>query len=230
MIEAHCIVIKRYLNVRIRWGVAYSTLERILLKKSDPRVMRTRQLLRDALLTLMAVKGFEAISVQDITDKAALNRATFYLHYSDKHDLLWQITQEILSELRVLPVPIVPDAQEQIEPERLQAFFGQIFAHVARHQRFYALMLNEGSPPEFAARIHDYIYDIGLKWLLRAGKRDWQMPPEMMMSGIAGAYLGVVRWWIAGGMQVNSETLAQQFMRLILFGMMDDDRLPPVLP
>ena len=57
-------------------------------KTMDPRVRRTRQLLHDALERLLATRDFEAISIQDITDAATLNRATFYDHYPDKATLL----------------------------------------------------------------------------------------------------------------------------------------------
>jgi AcrR family transcriptional regulator len=54
----------------------------------DPRIRRTRQLLQGALRTLMQTRSFEEISVQDITDAATVNRATFYDHYADKFALL----------------------------------------------------------------------------------------------------------------------------------------------
>jgi AcrR family transcriptional regulator len=54
----------------------------------DPRIRRTRQLLQGALLELMRTKSFDEVSVQDITDAATVNRATFYDHYTDKYALL----------------------------------------------------------------------------------------------------------------------------------------------
>jgi AcrR family transcriptional regulator len=54
----------------------------------DPRIRRTRQLLQGALRTLLAKKGFDDLSVQDIADEATVNRATFYDHYTDKFALL----------------------------------------------------------------------------------------------------------------------------------------------
>jgi len=54
----------------------------------DPRVRRTRHLLQDALRKLLEEKEFDKISVQDITEVATLNRATFYAHYPDKFALL----------------------------------------------------------------------------------------------------------------------------------------------
>jgi len=61
---------------------------------NDPRVLRTRQLLQTALLELMQEKPFQAISVTDLTRRATLNRATFYLHYLDKFDLLAQSARD----------------------------------------------------------------------------------------------------------------------------------------
>lgn len=54
---------------------------------TDPRVRRTRKLLQDAFRELVHEKRFSAISVQDITERATVNRATFYAHYRDKEEL-----------------------------------------------------------------------------------------------------------------------------------------------
>ena len=54
----------------------------------DPRIRRTRQLLQGALKTLLQTKNFDEITVQDITEAATVNRATFYDHYADKFALL----------------------------------------------------------------------------------------------------------------------------------------------
>src|SRR5271155_2019051 len=57
----------------------------------DPRIRRTRRLLLDALKRLLEEKEFDKISIQDITESATLNRATFYAHYPDKFALLEQL-------------------------------------------------------------------------------------------------------------------------------------------
>jgi len=54
--------------------------------KNDRRVERTQQLLRAALLSLIEEKGFEALTVQDIIDRANVGRATFYSHFDNKED------------------------------------------------------------------------------------------------------------------------------------------------
>ena len=60
---------------------------------TDPRILRSRRMLMDALSKLLTQKDFEEISVQEIAEEATLNRATFYLHYPDKSALLLAMTE-----------------------------------------------------------------------------------------------------------------------------------------
>lgn len=73
-----------------------------LTKGLDPRVKRTRTLLQQAFLDLMREKSFSTITVQDITERATVNRATFYAHFEDKYALLNALVhsrfQQMLSE------------------------------------------------------------------------------------------------------------------------------------
>src|SRR5580692_8568779 len=59
----------------------------------DPRIVRSRRMLMEALARLLNQKEFADISVQEIADEATLNRATFYLHYPDKNALLQAMTE-----------------------------------------------------------------------------------------------------------------------------------------
>jgi AcrR family transcriptional regulator len=63
-------------------------------EKLDPRVKRTRQMIEQAFLELVKEKGFQAISVQDVTERAGINRATFYAHFPDKFALLDHAIQQ----------------------------------------------------------------------------------------------------------------------------------------
>ena len=68
-------------------------------ESTDPRILRSRRMLMDALAKLLTQKEFEDISVQEIADEATLNRATFYLHYPDKGALLQAMTEFRFKEL-----------------------------------------------------------------------------------------------------------------------------------
>ena len=57
-------------------------------EKLDPRVKRTRQMLEQAFMDVVREKGLQSVSVQDIAERAGVNRATFYAHFEDKYALL----------------------------------------------------------------------------------------------------------------------------------------------
>jgi AcrR family transcriptional regulator len=63
-----------------------------MIETVDPRILRSRRMLMEALVRLLTQKEFEDISIQEIADEATLNRATFYLHYPDKNALLQAMT------------------------------------------------------------------------------------------------------------------------------------------
>ena len=66
---------------------------------TDPRILRSRRMLMEALNMLLTRKEFDDISIQEIADEATLNRATFYLHYPDKNALLQALTAARFREL-----------------------------------------------------------------------------------------------------------------------------------
>src|SRR5258708_28119631 len=77
-------------------------------KKVDPRVKRTRHLLQQAFVELMHEKGISASSIQDIAERATLNRATFYIHFDDKYQLLDSIVQEQFHHMLTKDLPLPP--------------------------------------------------------------------------------------------------------------------------
>src|SRR5260370_35608344 len=75
----------------------------------DRRVRRTQQLLARALIALTLEKGYEAVTIRDITERADIGYATFFRHYRDKDQLLEDVLDVVLSELICLLCPAKPD-------------------------------------------------------------------------------------------------------------------------
>lgn len=65
-----------------------------MVNQNDPRVLRTRQIIIEAFRALLQTKGFDALTIKDIAQKATINRATFYAHYEDKFALLDEIASQ----------------------------------------------------------------------------------------------------------------------------------------
>ncbi|PWH17199.1 MAG: hypothetical protein DDG60_02850 [Anaerolineae bacterium] len=94
----------------------------------DPRVKRTRKLIQQAFSELLTEKGFTNITVQDITERAEVNRATFYAHYPDKYALLEEnIAQAFRADLEKRTLSAC-----HYSPENLRALIETVCEFVAR--------------------------------------------------------------------------------------------------
>jgi AcrR family transcriptional regulator len=185
------------------------------LKKLDPRVVRTRQMLRDALVSLIAEKGFDALTVQDIADRATLNRATFYLHYQDKHDLLVKSLHDEIDELIADIGTLNENGQFVFEwPQRP---IERVFEHVAQHLRFYKVMMGAAGVPAFIAGVRDYMAEITLSWLtvLQPAPEKSTVPLEIVANSLSWSLLGVLIWWLEHDMPHSPDYMAEQFHILI---------------
>ncbi|MCU0476594.1 MAG: TetR/AcrR family transcriptional regulator [Anaerolineae bacterium] len=189
--------------------------------KIDRRVLRTRQLLRGALLSLVQERGFEALTVQDITERANLNRATFYLHYADKHDLLMQVIRETLAELTDLPLPAANAGDRTGMDAELRGFFERVFAHTLSHLDFYRVMFGVGSGVGLSEELHHTIYRVAFWLIERSPVQGWRMPPEVVISVLSGAFLGMVRWAVAQPSAPDPALMAAQFTALTMPGLLD---------
>lgn len=69
-------------------------------RKTDRRVRYTKMVIRDALVELMETQHISQISIKSLCELADVNRSTFYAHYTDQYDLLRQVEQEVLENLK----------------------------------------------------------------------------------------------------------------------------------
>jgi len=129
-------------------------------EKLDPRVKRTRNLILRAFEQLLAEKGFETISVQDITDRAEINRATFYKHFVDKYALLdFSVQQMFRMELEKRTLDACHYTPENLKALILMVveFLSRLHSECAQpHQQFESLV--EGT-------IKKQIFDLLTHWL-----------------------------------------------------------------
>src|SRR5260370_34611686 len=110
------------------------------MKKLDPRVVRTRQMLRDALVATILDKGYDATNIQDITERAGLRRATFYLHYHDKEELLLTILKAAVDDLTTQIEPQF-SAMECLTYQQVYRADLKMYQHVAERASLYRIIL-----------------------------------------------------------------------------------------
>ncbi len=188
----------------------------------DLRVKRTLRLIQDAMIGLMGERGFERTTVRDITERAMINRATFYLHYEDKYDLLQKMADGMLEELTrsmELPPGFRPHELNMDEDSPPPSFVRQ-FEHFAAHAAFYRVMLGPMGQPGFAARMEAAIREAlyARSTLAQPNDRELSVPRGLIIRYCTSAHLGIVMQWLEEGMPYTPLYMATQLKRLHLLG------------
>jgi AcrR family transcriptional regulator len=176
-------------------------------EKLDPRVKRTRSLILQAFGELLAVKGFESISVQDVTDKAEINRATFYKHFVDKYALLdYAITQFFRKEIEKRMLDACHYTPENLRSLILAVceFLSRMHSECAQpHQQFESLV--EGT-------IKKQIFELLSHWLEQSKSR---IPTEIPTTVATWAIYGLASFYSHNKKRPTLETFVDEALPLV---------------
>ncbi|WP_340372897.1 TetR/AcrR family transcriptional regulator C-terminal domain-containing protein [Peribacillus sp. FSL E2-0218] len=188
-------------------------------QKTDRRIIRTKRMIRDALTHLMEEKGFERITVRDLTEKADINRGTFYLHYQDKYDLLKKSEDEIIQEMKEFFKELKPkmlvDSQLLNDPIPLV----KLFEYIKENAQFMKLILGPKGDPAFQVRIKQFMRTNFLeKAMKNLNHESLLVPIEHLMAYVTSAHLGVIQYWLENGMQQPPQEMASTLIKISYYG------------
>ena len=182
-------------------------------QKADRRSQRTYRLVSSAFAELVVEKPYEEILVQDILDRADIGRTTFYAHYFDKEDVLNSIVAE---QLEMLTHQIVHStARQRVVPSL------ELFEHVyhSQNQPFLALMQSRAGEPLWEALQTALCRAIEpALCTLCAERRYPPIPLPVVSQYLAGAFLTLLKWWVAADMPYPPEQMENIFQQLALPG------------
>ncbi len=161
-------------------------------KAPDRRVPRTRKLLQDALMALILEKGYEAVTVQDIIDRANVGRSTFYAHFLDKQALLLSG----LEQLRVFLAQQQPPAVAAPGAPRLH-FSLAMFEHACGYRPVYRALVGTQSGAVVRRHIQQMLTDLVCDELAALAPRDAAAPisHEIVVQYTVSAFMGLLSWW-----------------------------------
>jgi AcrR family transcriptional regulator len=198
-------------------------------RKPDQRVRRTCERLGSALIALIQEKPINDVTVQDVLDRASVGRSTFYLHYSDKDDLL-------LSQLEMFLETMSTTLSVRKELSRRVAPVEEFFAHIGNQNKLYRMLGDYGYLPDFYDLAQGY-FTRGIKQRLRESQRltpseRLSKPPhpelnarafdaralDARASALAGSLLSLLRWWLDRSEKESPQAMDDLFHRMVWNG------------
>ncbi|MBC8508155.1 MAG: TetR/AcrR family transcriptional regulator [Anaerolineales bacterium] len=188
------------------------------MEQIDRRVRRTKKSLEEALIALALEKGYDAITIQEITDRADIGYRTFFRHYADKDELLKDVLSATLLELQDLMAP--PPPELFMDPNFSATEFINIsvlFKHVQENSNLYRVLLDSDrtiiqtviafAEKNIRSRFH----------LLR----ELDVPKDIIANHMISAPLALVRWWLDAGMPYSAEEMGEYAFRLVVLPIRD---------
>lgn len=186
-------------------------------RKPDRRVQRTRRLLQESLTSLILEKGYDAVTIEDITEQADLGRTTFYLHYKDKEELLMQSLEAVFDDL-------VGQIQQRTIDEWVahgQGPWTLAFAHAAENARFYQIILSGQGGDGIKKRVQNYIA-ASIKETVVARAQEVgatpSLPIDVLANYIASSLLGLIAWWLEDERPYTVAQMDEYFRQLTMQG------------
>lgn len=199
----------------------------------DRRSRRTRKQLKEALFALILEKGYDAVKIEDITERADLGRTTFYLHYKDKDELLVESINTIADELIARLPPAAYEIAQATDDVPSQKGFDAngiitdpilvVFEHAAEQAQLYQIILRGEGARQTQMRLREIISQkageiIGER--IRSGKQTAEMrvPVAVFANYLAGSLMAMVTWWLEANMPYPPEEMSRMYRQMFFRG------------
>jgi AcrR family transcriptional regulator len=192
--------------------------------EADPRVRRTRQLLFHAFVELWHEKGLRAISVQDVTERAQINRATFYAHFEDKFDLLANCLRERFRQILARHLP--PSAGWSVEhfQRLIQSIFellGEAAHACSPMEKEYEGLFQTTLQQEVAGILRAWFADPAFP------HQFLDVPPETLATLWTSAILGVAGEWSMSEQRTPPSTMIAYILNALTPSLVSVSRARP---
>lgn len=175
-------------------------------RRPDRRVQRTRRRLHAALVELILERGWDRVAVQDVCDRAAIGRSTFYAHYADKEDLLIGGLDDVVDDLRVA-------AAAAPGPRRPFQFVAGLLAHAGASRRLFRAVIGKRSGLAVQRKFRAVLLELVDDELALLALRE----PDRAFAArfLAGALFELLVWWVDARPGVTAARLEHELLRLV---------------
>lgn len=173
--------------------------------KQDRRIRRTQKLLKDSLIELLQEKEFKNISVKDITERADLNRGTFYLHYTDTYHLLQDIEDEVLKHFQEM----IDNYKHSFQRGTLLPVLIPIIDYLEENAALCHILFENNVSVDFLDRFHTLLHQNGFE-LIRTMFPEAEEPLLTCCFEFAAyGLIGLLTQWLNTGRKLSKRTIAE---------------------
>lgn len=181
--------------------------------ENNLRVRRTQKLLREALVDLIEERGFEALTVGEITDRAMISRATFYRNYQDKYDLVEQIFSEAMGTMFT--------AISEPGTEHPPAIWVKFFEHIAEYERLYRALLGRKGSSWFVLKMRSSMSELLKEYeklpfhQSAIGSKNSPIKDDFLNDLVSTLLVETIVWWLEKGKPYSPQVITTRCVSLV---------------
>ncbi|HBF39683.1 MAG TPA: TetR/AcrR family transcriptional regulator [Firmicutes bacterium] len=176
------------------------------INNNDRRVQRTKRNLHSSLVKLMKMKKINKISVKELTELADVNRATFYAYYVDIFDMVAQLENEMIEEIK----KVVTTGNDTNSGEC--TFFIKVFDIIKENEDLFSILLRNDGDCSFFEKFKKAIMDYKFSLEIDANSKTDHFVIPFVVSGL----FGTIQQWLIEGMNVSSTEMGQFVLKMVL--------------
>ena len=178
----------------------------------DVRIERTKRALQDALIELARERPFHELTIGQITDRAEVNRSSFYQHYSTKETLLADALDAASSTVGAHVPELTDRVPRDVPPDMVD-----YMAHIESHADLYRLALSEGESSVAAQRIRQRFEQAVDEGLDAYDTTPYDgLPRDIVCAGVAGAALAIIERWLVRDPRPSAEVASEWVWHVLL--------------
>ncbi len=191
----------------------------------EPRnVIRSKRLIKKAVMKLILKKNPADIKVTEITNLADINRGTFYAHYSTIFDVISEIEDDLINDFlhnlkssRNIPFCQLTDSSQRLHAINF-SFIEEMLQHGYKHQKLILKHYNRNLFPNLTLKFKEKIYNHILQHSEISSSEQVQLDYKIIISFMVSGYVGLVTDWAAGslGTEVTPEIIFPYIKSMIL--------------
>ncbi|WP_337018274.1 TetR/AcrR family transcriptional regulator [Oceanobacillus massiliensis] len=186
-------------------------------KRIDPRILRTRQLLKDAFVELLQEMDMEKITVNRLAERATINRVTFYLHYKDIQDMVEKMADEMVQEISVV-MSQTYSTDVEASSDQDWSLMASFLEHISENAKFYKVLLTSKSVPVFRDSLLKLLKDKIVSRVESKGSqsviRKAGIQDDILIWYDSSALIGTIVAWLKNDMPYTPSFMAKQFYLL----------------
>lgn len=182
----------------------------------DARIRRTRKHLEESLLRIMETKSIKDITVRELTERANINRSTFYLHYSDINDVIKHIEQNLLQNFYER---LAQDMQPRTLQEDVYYFMEVVISFLRDNRHTLLILCGKNGDHSFVNELSGVTYKQTHQWF-QAILGNGADPERARLAEIFfnSGCVSMLNEWVRNGDNVNSTALLRLMFQLVLTG------------